>query len=107
MTTREIKSFKMISGEEVVAEVVGHRFVGADSGGEAFILARPHVLQVQNAGTGPLRLAFIPWTLSNPTVERLEVPCSAIIVSYFPNESVQRQYLHQIYGPATERVSPN
>jgi hypothetical protein len=43
-------------------------------------------------------LALIPWTLSNPDISRLEIPASAVLLSFDPSSEVERQYLQQTSG---------
>ena len=101
-----VKSFKMASGEEIVAEVVetksGNQL--AVDGGlfsnavTAYVVKRPHILQFQPVAPGQLGLAFVPWTLSNPAIERLEIPASAVLVVFDPASKVERQYIEQTSG---------
>lgn len=90
-----VKSFKMVTGEEVVAEVVETK-VGTSV--LSYVLKRPHILQFQQIGQGQLGLALVPWTLSNPTIERLDVPAAAVVLSFDPSAEVERQYLQQTSG---------
>jgi hypothetical protein len=85
----------MVTGEEVVAEVVETK-VGASV--LSYVLKRPHILQFQQIGQGQLGLALVPWTLSNPTIERLDVPAAAVVLSFDPSAEVERQYLQQTSG---------
>lgn len=102
-----IISFKMISGEEVISELVETRsgsqlltedsalFQGAITD---YVVKRPHILQFQQLGRGQVGLALIPWTLSNPDISRLEIPASAVLLSFDPSSEVERQYLQQTSG---------
>jgi hypothetical protein len=49
-------------------------------------------------GQGQIGLAFVPWTLSNPTIEVLDVPASAVLLMFDPSERVETQYLEQTSG---------
>jgi hypothetical protein len=93
-----VMSFKMISGEEVVAELVSTKTITENSSPISYTVRRPHVLQFQPVGPGQLGLAFVPWTLSNPAIERLEIPASAILLTFTPVDKVERQYLEQTSG---------
>lgn len=104
--TNRILAFKMMGGEEVVAEVVETKsgnqmsigdglFAGAIT---SYVLRRPHILQFQPIGNGQLGLAFVPWTLSNPDIEKIEVPVSLIGMVFDPSMNVERQYLQQTSG---------
>jgi hypothetical protein len=97
--TTEILAFKLISGDEIVAQVVsrtpGLLTDSSDSKPTAYVVRRPHILQMQQMGPGQVGLAFIPWTLSNPTIERMELPASAILLTYPPSDNVEQQYMEQ------------
>jgi hypothetical protein len=127
----EITSFKLLGGDEIVAEVlsVNRKAVkatktllneseapkakkpAAKETGEilSYTVRRPHILQFQPMGNGQLGLAFVPWTLSNPTIERLEIPASAVILPFSPSANVEREYIQQTSGlalaPAGSRIS--
>lgn len=95
-----VKSFKLISGEEIVAEVTGQGgMLTEGSQPTSYTVKRPHILQFQPVGPGQLGLAFVPWTLSNPTIQSLEIPASALIIPPFdPSANVEKQYLQQTSG---------
>ena len=93
-----VMSFKMVSGEEVVAELVSMKTVTADSNPISYTVRRPHILQFQPVSAGQLGLVFIPWTLSNPAIEHLEIPASAVLLTFPPVDKVERQYLEQTSG---------
>ena len=102
----KIRSFKLVTGEEIVTEVltVAQRLAegnGVLSGsGNCVTVRRPHVLQFQPVSPGQLGLALIPWTLSNPGIQSLEIPHSAILVEFEPQNEVERQYIEQTSGIA-------
>jgi hypothetical protein len=103
-----IRSFKLVSGEEVVAEVLDaetkvflteKQHFGRE--GLEYKLRRPHVLQFQPIGPGKMGLAFVPWVLSNPEVEEVTIFARNVIgVPVEPSEMVQRQFLQQTSGLA-------
>jgi hypothetical protein len=103
-----VKSFKLVTGEEVVAEVVrelsGNQVLSemtAYSGAvTSYIVRRPHVLQFQQVAPGQFGLALIPWTLSAPDIDRLEIPASTVVVCFAPAMNVEKQYLEQTSGIA-------
>lgn len=92
-----VKSFKLVGGDEIVAEVVAEKQTH-DSSVVSYTLRRPHILQFQPMGNGNLGLAFVPWTLSNPTIERIDIPVSQVVAMFDPAERVERQYLEQTSG---------
>jgi len=101
----QVKSFKLLGGEEIVAEVLEEKSGNVLSEGSAkhfpvtsYIIRRPHILQFQPMGNGQLGLAFVPWTLSNPTIERMEIPVSCVLLTFDPSANVERQYLEQTSG---------
>jgi hypothetical protein len=94
----DVMSFKMVSGEEVVAELVSTKTLTPESAPLSYTVRRPHILQFQPVGPGQLGLAFVPWTLSNPAIERLEIPASAVLLTFPPADKVERQYLEQTSG---------
>jgi hypothetical protein len=96
--SNSIKSFKMVTGEEIVAEI--HHTVMRNDETIAYALRRPHVMQLQQMGPNQVGLAFVPWTLSNPNLDVIEVPVAAILVSFEPSADVERQYLQQTSGIA-------
>lgn len=104
-----VRSFKLVSGEEIVGDVVstksGNQILTESSttyagGVTSYSVKRPHVLQFQQMGPGQVGLAFVPWTLSNPAIDEIEIPTSAILVSFDPAPQVERQYLEQTSGIA-------
>jgi hypothetical protein len=91
----KVQVFKMLTSEEVVAEASAS-FIGSK---EVYTLRRPHTLQFQQIAPGQIGLAFVPWALSNPTIENMEVPASALLIPPFdPDPKVERQYLEQTSG---------
>lgn len=89
----EIKAFKMVTGEELVAEVVSRALQGG-----AITVRRPHIIQLQQASPGQYGLVFIPWALSNPDIDKAEIQLSSIVVEFEPGERIQREYLSQTSG---------
>jgi hypothetical protein len=103
----QITTFKMVTGEEVIAEVVesrsGSHVLTEDSptfksAVTTYILKRPHTLQFQQLGRGQVGLALVPWTLSNPDIRSLELPATAVLLTFAPSEEVEKQYLQQTSG---------
>ncbi len=102
----KVKSFKLVSGEEIVADVIrelsGNQVLNENgpftSAVTSYIIRRPHVLQFQQVAPGQFGLALIPWTLSCPDIDRVELPASAVVVSFIPADNVERQYLEQTSG---------
>jgi hypothetical protein len=106
-----IRSFKMRGGDEVVAEVVDEVYSGgsmllegAGTKGQGtlthYVLRRPHILRFMPVGPGQSGLVFIPWTLSNPTIERMPVPVEEAYMVFDPSANVERQYIEQTSGIA-------
>jgi len=116
-----ILSFKMRGGDEVVAEVIG-----VESGKKTLLeqefsstlppvteyhIRRPHILRFMQTGPGQSGLVFIPWTLSNPTIEKMVIPASEVVLTYDPSANVEKQYIEQTSGialaPQGSRISSN
>lgn len=104
-----VKAFKLTTGEEVVAALVDTKFaeiVARDNGltsytagkPTSYTLRRPNVLRFQPVAPGQVGLAFVPWTLSNPEIETVEIPAEFVISIFDPSEQVTTQYLSQTSG---------
>lgn len=113
----KVLTFKMMSGEEVVAEVVEEIRETQTTlleGGlrresnpiVAYKLRRPHILRFQQVAPGQIGLAFIPWTLANPTIDTLEVPTKMIGLVYEPGNHTEEQYLQQTSGLTLAKDMP-
>lgn len=93
----QILAFKLHGGDEVVAEVTSTQ-MGAAEKVVSYTVRRPHILKMQPTGPNQVGLAFIPWTLSNPVIDSLVIPESAIILTFEPSDHVEKQYLSQTSG---------
>lgn len=91
--SHNIVSFKMISGEEVVAEL--RSTIDVNDKATTYRVRRPHILQFQPVGPGQMGLALVPWTLADPSIEVLDVPASAVLLHYPASENTARQYVQQ------------
>lgn len=88
----EIKTLKMVSGEEVICKV---NEIDEDSG--VFTIESPLVLQVMPAPQGGFGLGLIPWVHSQKH-GTLEVSVSQIMCLGDPDKDVIDGYLSQISG---------
>ena len=94
-----VKAFKMVGGDEIVAELLDTKSLLTNTDTVThYVLRRPHILQLQQLPSGGLGLALVPWTLSNPSIERMEVPASAVLLQFDPSDSTEKQYLEQTSG---------
>ena len=84
----EVKSFKLVTGEEIVARVI-------DETKSEFTIDSPQVLQFQRVSQNQMGLAFVPWALSNPEISELILPRSSTVAVYPPAADVEKQYLSQ------------
>lgn len=84
----EVKSFKLMTGEEIVARVM-------DETRTEFVVDSPQVLQFQRVSQNQMGLAFVPWALSNPEISDLQLSKSSIVAVYPPASDVEKQYLSQ------------
>lgn len=98
-----IKSFKLVGGDEIVAEIVRTE-LGTRS--QNWVIKRPLAIKFQPMGQGQIGLALVPWTLSNPTIEELCLNEKAVIAQYEPSATVERQYLQQTSGIELSATSP-
>ena len=90
-----IRSFKLISGEEMVANVVSTEET-ADGKVLSYLVESPHVMQFQHMQGGQLGLALVPWTLSNMELrEKVKVPAEFVIASFETAHKVQQQFIQQ------------
>ena len=97
----EVLAFKIVGGDEVVANVLKTvRSNGVDGDITSYIVRRPHILRFQQVAPGQVGLAFVPWTLANPTIDRMTIPAEAVILTFSPDENVEKQYLEQTTGLA-------
>lgn len=103
----EVLSFKLVSGEEVIAEVTQTNRGGGllleninTAPIDSWVVRRPHILQFQPMGNGQLGLAFVPWTLSNPGIEKVILPKEAVLLTFEPSSHAERQYIEQTSGIA-------
>lgn len=90
----QVKSFKLVTGEEVVARLVTTTSNMATNDVISYQVDSPQVLSIQAAG-GRVGLAFIPWTLSNPDISKLDIPGSAVVVMFDPSPTIEKQYMQE------------
>jgi hypothetical protein len=83
----KVQSFKLVTGEEIVARVL-------DQTDTHFTIEQAQVLQFQPVGNGQLGLAFVPWALSNPDVE-VKLPVTAVVTNFNASTQVEKQYVSQ------------
>jgi hypothetical protein len=97
----EVLSFKINGGDEVVANVIKTLRQDNNVDGEivSYIVRRPHILRFQQVAPGQVGLIFVPWTLSNPEIDRLSIPVASLVIPPFsPSAEVEKQYLEQTSG---------
>jgi hypothetical protein len=92
----EVKSFKTVGGDEIVSEVISLVYEGEKI--VKYKLRRPQVLQFQPVAPGKMGLAFVPWLLSNPELDSVEVPVTVLPFCFPTATEVERQYLTQMSG---------
>lgn len=100
---KSIKSFKLVGGDEIVAEIVR---TALGTAAQNWVIKRPLAIKFQPMGQGQIGLALVPWALSNPTIDELHLPEKAVIAQYEPSATVERQYLQQTSGIELSAVSP-
>lgn len=90
-------SLKLSTGEEIVCELV-KRTGDVNSNNLDYVVKRPHILQFQQVAPGQIGLAFMPWTLSNPTISELHIPKANVVAEFEPSDKVAKEYLSQTSG---------
>jgi len=108
-----VLAFKLVGGEEIVAEVLEEKRslaivdgLGSPTEITAYVLRRPHILRFQPIGPNQIGLAFVPWTLSNPEINKLELPAKSVLLTFEPSANVEKQYLEQTSGIALAKQVP-
>lgn len=88
-----IVSLKMISGEELITDL---KSTIEDSSGKPlyYVVRKPHILQLQQTPKG-LGLAFVPWTLSNPDIEEMQIPVQNVMVKFTPSDKLEKQFIQE------------
>jgi len=107
----KILAFKLVSGEEIVAEVLDIKtdtalFESVTGKVIEYVVRRPHILRMMPTSHNNVSLAFIPWTLSNPEIESMPIPASAILLSFPPAAHVETQYISQTTGLELAKTTP-
>lgn len=103
-----VKAFKLVTGEEIIAEVrdsttqllLEEVSKGMRAEEKSYVLRRPNVLHFQQVAPGKFGMAMAPYTLSNPELEEVTIPANKIITTYNVASSVEKQYLEQNTGLA-------
>ncbi len=96
--SNQVLAFKLLSGEEVIAEVLSQALNPVVT---SWNLRRPHVLRFHPVGPGQMGLAFVPLTLSNPNLETLRIEGKSLLFAPFEvSVEVEKQYLQQTSGIA-------
>ena len=103
-----VLAFKLVGGQEIVAEVLETYHHDAkmvdglvdNSAGPVtgWKVRRPHLLQFLPNGQGGVNLAFVPYTLSNPNIDSIDIPREAVLLSFTPSVNTEKQYLQQTSG---------
>lgn len=85
--SKEIKAFKLISGEEVLGKVIGE-------GSDHVVLEDALALHAQPGPQG-MQIGLIPFMMSNTTAREIQFERSAIVCSTEPSKELQDGYLQQ------------
>lgn len=96
MSVSQVLVFKMMSGEEVITKV--NNTTEMDGVILKYSVNRPHVLKFQQIAPGEVGLALVPWALSNPSIAKLDIPASSIMLVFEPDTNATKQYLEQTSG---------
>ncbi len=86
----KVVSLKMVSGEEIVAEVV-------HDDADYVTMNRPRVLQVVPTHEG-MQMALYPWLMSNTDMGEVRIPKDRVIVMSSTQSDVAKNYIQQVSG---------
>lgn len=87
-----VKGFKLISGEEVIARVDE-----VTSNNDKYSVDRPRLIIPQQTG-GQLTIVLVPWAISAGENATLEIKASAVVATFEPLASIERDYVEQTTG---------
>lgn len=98
----DVKVFKFINGEEVIARVVAE--VASPVTGEKtgdYEIERPLALMAQpDHSTGQVRLGFAPWLIGNDKINVIIRGSSLALDPFAPNVDLEKGYLQSTSGIA-------
>lgn len=89
----QIITLKLVTGEEIVAELVSTSILAEKA--TSYTIRRPHMIHVQPLPDRKYGLALSPWSMSNPELDTLEIPISAVLAKFAPSGKTEAQYLQQ------------
>ena len=88
----DIKIFKLINGDEIIAEVVSHNV------GSNWKLRKIRMIILQEVQQGRVGLGLLPWLASNVNGEFELHSTSLAGLPYDPEDDLQKAYLQQTTG---------
>ena len=88
----ELKGYKLVSGEEIVA-----RETGFTTNPDKYHIERPRMLIPQNMGN-QLTIGMAPWIMGADGNVAVELKEEMVIISYIPHPELEREYIRQTTG---------
>jgi len=87
----EVKTFKMLSGEEVISRIENET-------DDRITLVKPRTIAITPVGPGQAQLALIPYVASDPD-GKFDIPKTAIMCPIeLTNDQLEKGYLEQTSG---------
>ena len=86
----EVKSFRLVSGEEILCQVVSEPT-------DSYLVTHPRVLQLMPTPQGGYGLGLLPWFHSKSSGE-IAVKKSHIVAECSPDADTEKAYLEQVSG---------
>ena len=87
----EVKTFKMMSGEEIIARIENET-------DERLTIIKPRTIAITPVGPGQAQLSLIPYVASDPDGE-FDIPKTAIMcIIDLSNPELEKGYLEQTSG---------
>lgn len=85
----DVKTFKLISGEEVLGKVVSDDDL-------KIVLEDPRIISLQPTGPGQVTVTFIPFFLSNRKVDKATVNRSAVVAETEVEDELRKHYAREV-----------
>lgn len=89
-----IQAFKLITGEEVVADFTG---AASEGGVEYYNLEKPRLLMLQDVGNGRIGMIFMPWLHANFDAS-VKLSSKFVICAHKPSDEIEQGYLEKTSG---------
>jgi len=87
-----IRIFKLESGEEIVASVVGVTVNHQSGKIETYVLRRPVVMNIQANPQGGYGVVMMPWVLGNREADKVVVTGDRVVASTIASRETEDRY---------------